>query len=207
MMRRILVAGMAVALGAGGLVAGAATAAGASKPVVTAVGSVTCGAPGSGKAKISPPYLATTPQPGTRTVSSKFKSTCSGTTGNPLVTPTSAKISGVSMSSAATTCVDLLVGGETPTSTTVDIKWKASGGKINPTHIVFTSINGFSGPPSGFVLPGPTGVATVTGSYAGDTAVSTVLVADAQATLQAACLGKGLKKLNFSSGGSLVIHP
>ena len=206
MMRRIVVGVATAALLTSGLVAGGITAAAAKKPpIFDATGTVTCGAPGSGKGKVSPPFTLT-PGSGTRTTTSKFKSTCTGTTGNPLVTPASAKIDSISLSNASSTCVDLQTGGETPTDTNVTIKWKASGGKINLTHIHFTTILGGT-PANGFTLPGPTGTAIVTGSYAGETALSQVVVSDSTATLTAACLKKGIKKLNFGSGGSLSIHP
>lgn len=205
-MRRILVAACAVALGTGGLIAGGVTAAGAGKPLVTAVGSVTCGAPGSGKAKINPPFTLS-PQSGQRVTTSKFKTTCTGTTGNPAVTPISAKINATSTSpSAATTCAQLATPSETATTTVVNIKWKASGGKINPTTIVFTSLQG-GVPAMGFTSPGPSGVSIVSGSYAGNDAVSTVIVSDSITDLTNKCLKKGIKKLNFGSGGSLVITP
>ena len=205
MIRRIAVSAAAVALLTSGLVAGGITSASAGKPLVTAVGSATCGAPGSGKGKVVPPFTLVA-QPGNRVTTSKFKTTCTGTTGNPLVTPTSAKIVSTSTSSAAATCVTLQMGGEAPTNTVVDIFWKASGGKINPTHIVYTTILGGT-PANGFTLPGPTGTATVTGSYAGNNSVSQVVVSDTVAALTAKCLGKGIKKLNFGSGGSLSITP
>lgn len=205
MIRRMAVSAAAVALLTSGLVAGGVTSASAGKPLVTAVGSATCGAPGSGKGKVVPPFTLVA-QPGNRVTTSKFKTTCTGTTGNPLVTPTSAKIVSTSTSSAAATCVTLQAGGEAATNTVVDIFWKASGGKINPTHIVYTTILGGT-PANGFTLPGPTGTATVTGSYAGNDSVSQVVVSDTVAALTAKCLGKGIKKLNFGSGGSLSITP
>ncbi len=204
-MRRIGVTAAVVALTAGGLVAGGVTTASAGKPLVTAVGSVTCGAPGSGKGKVSPPFTLVA-QPGTRTTTSKFKTTCTGTTGNPLVTPISAKIVSTSTSSAAATCVTLQQGGESATTSLVDIKWKASGGKMTATHIVYTSILGGT-PANGFTVPGPTGTAIVSGSYAGNNSISQVVVADTVAALTDKCLGKGIKKFNFGSGGSLSITP
>jgi hypothetical protein len=206
MMRRIGVATVVVALGASGLVASSVTTASAAKPKVTAVGSVTCGSPGSGKAKIKPAFSLVA-QAGQRVTTSKFKTTCTGTTGNAAVTPLSAKIKSTSTSSAASTCLDLQAGGETATTTVVNIKWKASGGKILPTTIVFTSILGGT-PANGFTNPGPTGDAIVTGSYAGNDAVSQVIISNSVADLTAACLSKkGLKKLAFGSGGSLVLTP
>jgi hypothetical protein len=205
MMRRIAVSAAAVALLTGGLVAGGVTTASAGKPIVTAAGTVTCGAPGSGKGKVSPPFTLVA-QPGNRVTTSKFKTTCTGTTQNPLVTPKSAKIVSTSTSSASATCITLQQGGESATNTVVDIFWKANGGKITPTRIVYTSIFGGT-PANGFTLPGPNGTATVTGSYAGNNSVSQVVVSDTVAALTDKCLGKGIKKLNFGSGGSLSITP
>lgn len=183
------------------------TTASAGKPLVTAVGSVTCGAPGSGKAKINPPFTLSPGGAGPRVTTSKFKTTCTGTTGNPLVTPISAKIGAVSTSANSnTTCAELQTPAETATTTVVNIKWKATGGKINPTTIIFTTLQG-GVPAMGFTSPGPTGTSIVTGSYAGNDAVSTVIVADSIQSLTDKCLGKGIKKLNFGSGGSLVITP
>jgi hypothetical protein len=208
-MRRILVTACAVALGTAGLVAAGATSASAGKPVVTAVGSVTCGAPGSGKAKINPPFKLT-PGVGPRVTTSKFKTTCTGTTGNPAVTPISAKITATSTSpNSDTLCTELTQAAETPTVTTVFIKWKGAGGKINPTNITFTTLNGGT-PAGGFTSPGPSGVSIVTGSYEGNDAVSVVLVDPSTVTaLTNSCLNpkKGIKKLAFSSGGSLNITP
>jgi hypothetical protein len=207
MIRRIGVTAAVVALAAGGLVAGGVTTASAGKPTVTAVGSVTCGAPGSGKGKVAPPFTLTSGGAGPRVTTSKFKSTCTGTTGNPLVTPISAKIGAVSTSpNSTTTCAQLQTAAETATVTVVNIKWKANGGKINPTTIIFTTLLGGT-PPMGFTSPGPLGTAIVTGSYAGNDAVSTVIVSDTITDLTNKCLGKGIKKLNFGSGGSLVITP
>jgi hypothetical protein len=197
MMRRIVVATAVLALGTSGLVASGISASGAAKPPpFNAAGSVTCSG-GTGKGKVTPPFTLTA-QAGTRETKSKFKPTCTGTTGNPAVTPISAKIEAISTSPAASTCVDLQVGGETFSTTVVTIKWKASGGKILPTTIIFSSILG--GTPVN-------GTATVIGSYGGNDAVSTVLVSDSVATLTAACLKKGIKKLNFGGGGALNITP
>jgi hypothetical protein len=203
-MRRILVTASAVALAVGGLFVGGVTPAGASKPVLTAVGHATCTG-GTGKGKVSPPFTLT-PGVGQRVTTSKFKGgTCTGTTQNPAVTPISAKISATSTSpNANTTCLDLQTPSETATVTQVVIKWKANGGKINPTNITFTTLQG-GVPAMGFTSPGPTGTAIVTGSYAGDSAVSQVIVSDSITTLTNACLKKGIKKLNFGGGGSLVI--
>ena len=65
----------------------------------------------------------------------------------------------------------------------------------------------------GFTVPGPTGTTTVTGSYAGNVAISQVVIADTTEALTALCTPnakgkvKGIKKFNFGDGGSLVIHP
>jgi hypothetical protein len=205
--RKVGVAALASALALGGLVAGSVGVAAAKKPVLTATGHVTCTG-GTGKGKVSPPFGLASAGSGPRVTTSKFKGgTCSGTTQDPTVTPISAKISATSTSpNSTTTCVDLQTPQETATVTQVDIKWKANGGKINPTHITFTTLQG-GVPAMGFTSPGPSGTATVTGSYAGDDATSQVVVSDSVATLTAACLKKGIKKLNFGGGGSLVIAP
>ena len=212
MMKRIVVAATAATLGLGVLATGGGVATAAPKPpIFDAAGTVTCGSPGSGKAKISPAFTLT-PGVGTRTTTSKFKTTCTGTTGNAAVTPASAKINSISLSDAAGTCITLSTSGETASDTTVHIKWKAAGGKINPTDIHFTSILGGT-PVHGFTLPGPTGTATVTGSYAGNAAVSSVVIADTTEALTALCTPnakgkvKGIKKFAFADGGSLVITP
>ena len=212
MMKRIVVAATAATLGLGVLATGGGVASAAPKPpIFNASGTVTCGAPGSGKGKISPPFTLT-PGVGTRTTTSKFKSTCTGTTGNAAVTVASAKITSTSLSDAAGTCLTLSAGGEAATDTNVDIKWKANGGKINPTHIHYTTILGGT-PVHGFTVPGPTGSTTVTGSFAGEAAISQVVIADTTEALTALCTPnskgkvKGIKKFNFGDGGSLNIHP
>jgi dienelactone hydrolase len=165
---------------------------------------VRCGAPGSGKGTVSPPFTLAAAK-GARTTRSTVKLACSGTTSNALVTPTSAKVVSRSVNpSAATTCADLQTVRENATVTTVDITWKASGGKINPTHIVFSTQQ--SGVPTmGSTVPGPTGKVTITGSYAGEAAILALVSSDSTQTLTRACLAKGIKKLHFGSSSRLQI--
>jgi hypothetical protein len=190
-----------------------ATSASAGKPQVTGVGTVSCSG-GSGKAKISPPFKQV-PQTGQRITTSKFKTTCTGTTGNPAVTLASAKITATSTSvNASTTCTELIAGGDPQESfdtvTSVFIKWKATGGKVDPTNITFTSIL-VGVPATGFTNPGPTGQSIITGSYAGEDAVSAVtLDPGSLAGLVTACNStkdKGIKKFVFGGAGGLTITP
>ncbi len=204
MIRRIEATALAVAL-IGAFVATGTSLAGAAKPVVTASGTVSCGAPASGKGTVSPPFKLT-PGVGARTTKSTLNLKCTGTTTNALVTPISAKVVTKSVSpTSATTCTNLQSASESKTITTTDITWKASGGKINPTHIVFsTSQTGV--PALGSTAPGPTGISTITGSYARDATVWKVVASDSLQTLTSACLGKGIKKLNFGAASSLQIN-
>lgn len=191
MLRRITAAACAVALGTGALVVAGVESAGAAKPVITATGNVHC--IGAGKAKLAPP-LNNTPAVGTRVTTAKFKMNCTGTTGNAAVTVSSAKVTATMNQSASGTCLTLLGTQNSPFN--VDFKWKATGGKINPTHITYSN---FDATATGFNLPGTGGNSTVTGSWAGSgpsTAVA-VIPASFLSTLATACGGKGIKKIVF----------
>jgi dienelactone hydrolase len=184
---------------------GGTSIAAAARPVVTAAGTTQCGF-GSGKGTVSPPFKLAAGV-GSRTTKSTVKLLCTGTTTNGLVTPVSARIVTKSVSpTSSTTCTGLQSVRESPSVTTMDIKWNAIGGKINPTHIVFSTSQ--TGVPSmGSTTPGPSGTATITGSYAGESAVSQLVVSDTLQSLTDACLKKGIKKLHFGPASTLRITP
>jgi dienelactone hydrolase len=194
-------AALVLVLAAVGVAAGPAGA--AKKPVVTAEGSVRCGAPVSGTGTVRPPYKMTAGV-GTRSVRSTVKMGCTGTVFNGSVTPISARIVTRSTSAASTTCTSLQTPTEIAASSTIDITWKASGGKINPTHIAVSTTQHGS-PAMGSTLPGPTGTATVTGSFAGETPLLKLVASDSLSTLTNACLSKGIKKLHFGNSSSFQI--
>lgn len=197
MIRRVVVAATAVTLGLAGLVATGAGPAGAAKsPPFDAVGAVHCAGPG--KVKITPP-LSNTAGVGIRTIIGKFNLNCTNggagsPTGNPAVKVVTGKMTVNAPSPASNTCATLL--GTSSTSFTADILWKSAGGKVNPTHIVWSNFNGTA---TGFDLPGTAGTSTVTGSYGGENAVAHAgIPAAVLAGLASACSGSGIKKINFS---------
>jgi hypothetical protein len=199
--RRIVAASAAVVLVAAAIGA-TADPAPAAKPVVTAEGTVQCGAPASGTGTVTPPFKLTAGK-GARTTRSTVKLTCTGTLFNSNLTPTAARVVTRSVNpSAATTCFDLQTSRETATTTTADITWKAKGGRIEKTHVVYSTIQNGS---MTSTTPGPTGTATVTGSFAGESAVAKLVVSDTTQSLTDACMGKGLRKLHFGTGSTLRI--
>lgn len=195
MIRKFVVVATGTMLGLGGLATASSSLAGAAPAVpFDAVGTVHCSGPG--KVKITPP-VTNTPAEGTRTVIGKFNLNCTNggagsPTGNPSVKVNTGKVTLSSTSSAASTCANLLGTGEF----VADIKWKSAGGKVNPTHIVWS---GYEATESGFNLPGTAGTSTVTGSYAGESAsLNAAVTAQALASVEDKCAGKGVKKFNFS---------
>jgi hypothetical protein len=203
--RRWAVVGTAVMLSIGGTVASPGVA-GAAKPVITATGNVVCNGPG--KVKVNPP-LTDTPAAGTRTLTVKAKLACSGGTGNPAVVLSTGKFVSVTTIPGSVTCATFV--GDHTNTTVSDVKWKAVGGKVNPTHIVNTTYNGqttgFSFPAwVGSPIPAPLSNPTVTGSYqlpphamlgGFSTPSASILPANP------ACAGKGVKKLIVTGGFTL----
>ena len=195
--RRLAFGASALALAMGGLVA-IATPAGAAKiPVGNAVGHVTCSI--TGKVKFSPALSSVNTLPVLTTA--KIKGTCTGDTQSALVEPIKMKAT-VTSPGGMPTCNALLVPGTA--DFIVDVTWKASGGTLNPSHIVFPGIT-----PAG--LSFNLGAGNTTGSYAGTmnaTAIANVAVPD----LTKCNPGpppknkppKGLKKLTVSSGSISV---
>jgi hypothetical protein len=205
MIRRIALGAAAAALAFGG-VAMAATGADAAKPPPFAAdGTVNCNI--AGKVKISPALTNSNPFPSTTTA--KIKGTCSGTTGNPAVTPSAVKATVQSVGTEPGTCDGLVEPGDTPF--TAFLEWKALGGKINPSSVTFPGLTPIIAVPPGFALNDGDSAAEalpgVPGSYAGNN------VADANAFLDAfpdfsLCdpqppkfkPPKGIKKLTIASG-------
>jgi hypothetical protein len=197
MIRRVSIGAVAALLGLGAVAAVGVSGAGAAKaPPFNATGTVHCTGPG--KVKLSPP-LTNTPAAGTRTATAKFQFNCtnggSGSpTGNPNVKVNTAKVGATASLPASDTCSSLL--GTSTSGFTADVKWKTAGGKINPTHIVWSNFNGTA---TGFDLPGTGGTSTVTGSYAGESATVHAAISSAQLSqLASKCDGKGIKKISFS---------
>ena len=172
MFGRIATAGIVVALAVGGL---ATSASAAPKPTITATGDLACS--GGGKVKAitygsSPNFIVS--------VAAKLRMSCNGSTGNPAVTITKAKLSGM-MSYTGDCTPDGQWG--------FSIVWKAKGGHVNSTRVGYSTS---ALTPSGWTAPGPGGMATVGGSYAG-TNTSSISISGPAGTLQAAC-GQGPKK-------------
>ncbi|MGZ6996003.1 MAG: hypothetical protein ACXVIM_12390 [Acidimicrobiia bacterium] len=202
MIRRFAIAATAVAIASGGLLATGSTFAGAAKPApFDASGAVHCTGPG--KVKLSPP-LTNTPAAGTRTINGKFLWNCTNggagsPTGNPAVTVRTGKMTVTASAPGSDTCSTLL--GTSPTTFTTDTKWKSSGGKVNPSHIVWSNVNGTS---TGFDLPGTGGTSTVTGSYAGENATAHAAISSAElSALASKCSGKGIKVIHFAPSSTL----
>jgi hypothetical protein len=180
-----------VAFGGIAMVAGPASA---GKPTITATGNVSCSGL-NGKVKINPPLTNANTQPST--ITAKIKATCTGSTETG-VTPSAAKGSVLSVGTSPGTCSGLTQPGTTPFG--VDLKWKGTGGKINPSHVTFPNVT-----PAGIGFDLNNG--DTSGSYAGNDN------ADAHANIDipdfAACdpgpppknkPAKGIKKLTITSG-------
>ena len=191
-----------VAVASGAIVIGAvvisSTPAGAVVPSITGSGDVSCH--GAGMMKFKAP-LTNTAGVGTRTTTTVSKVTCTETTTD-AVTVVSGKVISTMTAPATGTCA--VLGREQVRTVTTDVKWKGVGGKVQPTHIVWTSVGGnVAGLKGAVSLPGTTGSATVTGSFAGDDASSAAITTQTVVQINAACAGKGLKKLNLGPTSSL----
>ena len=195
--RRLGVLATTTALALGGLAVTAGDA-GAGKPLVIATGSVQCTGL-NGKLKLNPPLTQINTVPSNLT--GTLKATCTGTTESG-VTPKAGKATITSTGSVPGTCTRLLVPGSNPF--TVKISWKASGGKIAATTIVFPN-----------QLPDLGGYGLhdgdVTGSYAGGDTADAHVDMDVGALLSAITDDcnpkppknkppKGIKKLVIISG-------
>ncbi len=200
---------VAICLGVGVVVP---TPAGASKPVVNGAGTVYCNGT-SAKIKFVP-ALTSTPRPTTTTV--KMKLNCTGATGNAAVTILAAKVSGKTVSSGLS-CADIAPRSAgvpfgvnaTQNPMVMDVKWKASGGKVNPTRIVAPSWAFWAS--SYIVFAGtaaPPPRVTLTGSYAGEYAESGAAAPVSDAALAATCASaKGLKKVTANLTSLTVYVP
>jgi hypothetical protein len=177
-----------------------ATPASAAKPVVNGSGQFACEGSGA-KVKVKPP-LSVTPAAGTRTWTVKLKLACDdGETTNPAVTATSAKVTGTWTSPASQTCSQVATQYYVGGSASFDVKWKGSGGKVNPTHISYVNYDRgpLASPPpvvgwEVFSFPETNGTEIVTGSYAGSFRIEL----NTTATMASICSGapkKGIKKL------------
>jgi hypothetical protein len=180
----------------------------AAKPAITAVGSVNCETT-SGKVSIKP-GLTTAPQSGARTMKMKLKATCTGTTGDAAVQVTGAKLTATRTGLASTTCGTEFAASPTAPGFVADVKWKAKGGRIKPTHIVWSNrFWGVVGPQAldGFMtlyLPdlNASGTGVSTGSWAGSDAFMVLKANYSLSSLGLVgnpCNVKGLKKLYASS--------
>ncbi len=149
---------LALALGGVVLTAGNAQAV---KPRFNASGTAHCTVRGKGKYT---PGIRTTPRAAV-VWSFTGKLTCStGTTGNSSVRITSGTVKAVSVPSTRSCTATPLP------RVTADIKWKAVGGRVNPTHVVWSAgTTSTAGSRITTDLPGG-GTTTVTGSYAGASA-------------------------------------
>lgn len=192
--RRFALGASTLALAMGGL-AVIATPAGAAKiPVGNANGHASCAI--TGKVKFSPALSSTNTLPVTTTA--KIKGTCTGDTQNALVEPVKMKAAVIS-TGGNPTCAGLTTPGTA--DFVADVTWKATGGTMNPSHVVFPGLA-----PSG--LSFNLGNGTTTGSYAGTanaTATANIALPDLT-RCGPTVVGtktkppKGLKKLTITSG-------
>lgn len=183
----------------------------APKPVINGTGAVSCSGT-AGTIKFVPPLSSTTRA--TKTTVKMTKLTCTGATGNAAVTVTGAKIKGTSTNTSGLSCADIAPrpGGvpfgsnATQDPMVLDLKWKAQGGKINPTRITAPSWAFWSN--TYIVLAGtaaPPPPVTVSGSYAGMYATSGAGSPLNDATLAATCAGtKGLKKVPLNQASVTI---
>ncbi|MGZ4688109.1 MAG: hypothetical protein ACXVKA_05595 [Acidimicrobiia bacterium] len=180
----------AVTLVLGGLGAASASAA---TPKVNASGTANCTL-SNGKAKIHPALM----NGGTATsVAFKFKASlsCSGSSG---VTSGKIKATGTATSND---CAALANNGLPQTTSTV--KWKGVG-KYNPSTIVASNGNAEVGAAITIHVPStgsnpPPGTTTITGSFAGEHAISTLVTDQTTVAFADACGSKkGLKGFTFN---------
>jgi hypothetical protein len=195
MLKKIGLTAAAVAVASSGLVAATATGAAAGKPTITATGGdVTCDIGGKAviKPKLNNPWVAadhsSDPNPAvvalpntdfgdhsTPSVTTfKGKGTCTGTAtdGVSTVTVTAIKVTvGITAATNTNSCAGLVDTGDSAVH--VDIAWKGSDGKVNPTTLDNVDLGQA-------VLPGGVGFSlsggTVAGSFAGGTSSATAFV-------------------------------
>jgi hypothetical protein len=199
MLRRIVLVSSLVTL----LVAGLGTAtAQAAKPKVNASGTASCTL-SNGKAKVKPALV----NGGTATsVAFSFKATlsCSGSSG---VTSGKIKATGTSNSNDC----GALANTGLPQTTSV-VKWKGAA-KYNPTTIVASNGNAVVGTAITIHVPStgsnpPPGTTTITGSFAGEHAASTLVTDQTTLAFASACGSKkGLKGFTFNgTNGPSTLH-
>jgi hypothetical protein len=192
---KAVVAAMVVALASGGLLGVGVEPVAAAKPLITASysGPVNCSA--TGKTKYSP---GLTNAVASRAVSIKAKLSCStGPTGTVGITVISGKLT--------------LTGTHTGSCTTSNgplngsIKWKALGGKVNPTNISWPRLERSFGAAIVDRIDAGNGGSITSGSYRsalGQRGIEALLVNSGAS--QATCAAKnGIKKLAFT--GSVAI--
>jgi hypothetical protein len=190
MLRKILIMASAATLLTAGLATSTAQAA---TPKVNAAGTASCTLFG-GKAKIKPGLMSG----GTATsvaFSFKAKLSCSGSSG---VTSGKLKASGTATSND---CNSLANTGLPQTVST--IKWKGTG-KYNPTTIVASNGSAQVGAAITIHVPStgpnpPAGTTTISGSFAGEHAASTLVTDQTTLAFATACGSKkGLKGFTFN---------
>lgn len=199
MIRKMVLVSSLVALLVAGL---GATTAQAANPPVNATGTTNCTL-SHGKAKVKPALM----NGGTATsVAFSFKAnlTCSGSSG---VTSGKLKASGTSNSND---CAALANTGLPQTTST--IKWKGAA-KYNPTTIVASNGNAVVGAAITIHVPStgsnpPPGTTTLTGSFAGEHAASTLVTDQTTLAFASSCGSKkGLKGFTFNgTNGASTLH-
>jgi hypothetical protein len=190
MVRRIALAGAALAVPSllvGVLSAGAATTA---TTKVTFTGTITCKVKGSLTA--SPPITLSS---ASHTL--KLHATlsgCKGSTKEKGVTITGGTLNATATATASCTSLS----GGAPAGT---ITWKAKTPGATATKQAFSSAAIGVNSSSGVItvsLPGSSGTATSTGSFAGSTSKATAVVDQTESSLAGECLGSGVSKLTFT---------
>jgi hypothetical protein len=189
-LRRSATVGVAVVTLAGvGVVTDIGEAGAAPKPVITGTGNLAC--QGGGK------FKALTQGLGASFLgqgAAKIRLSCVGTTGHPAVAAPKGKASGIYQQTG-----HCAADGKW----TLNIQWKAKGGRINSTSVTFTT----SDPaPAGWTVPGSSGTGTAFGSWAGPASGS---ITGPAGTFTSNCTNgsgpKGFAKIVSSVGVTLFL--
>jgi hypothetical protein len=166
--RAVFVAGVAV-----GVLAVGTVPAEAAKPPVSATGPVRCAGVVRFRGVQTAYHRLLTPRADGATTEVELKGPlkCNGAAGGPGIRVNSVKLQGTLVRTWECT-FDTLLTGVKQHRWSFNLKWRSSGGRLQPSTLTFTTFKGTPwlppGPPAAFLdFPGsPTGTARVSGSYA-----------------------------------------
>lgn len=203
--RRLLLAGMALALPASMTVAfGGGTAFAGKAPTFTGAADGTVHCTGiTWKISMNPPLTAST---GPSSASVKGKLSSCSVTGSSHVGETiqQGKLTGT-LAGTSGGCGALILG--TNGAVNLSITWKGKVGTakatFDPTTVTYSKTE-IPSPSIGFQMGGTDG-GTVTGSFAGSVvSTSQIITTTSPTALAQGCAGKGIKKLNFTAGSFAI---